>query len=118
MIKKIITIVLITFASSVIWAQSQVDGTWDFSMSSPFGSLVSAKVTMKIEGATLTGQFDMGDGRKWPIEEGTVQGNEIAFKLNRDGASMTYVMNATVDGNSIKGTANAMGSVVDWSMSK
>jgi len=31
---------------------------------------------------------------------------------------MTYVMNATVDGNSIKGTANAMGSVVDWSMSK
>ena len=118
MIKKVITIVLITFASSVIWAQSQVDGTWDFSMSSPFGALVSAKVTMQIEGATLAGEFDMGGGRKWPIEEGTVQGNEIAFKINRDGASMTYVMNATVDGNSIKGTANAMGSVVDWSMSK
>ena len=116
--KKVITIVLITFASSVIWAQSQADGTWDFSMSSPFGALISAKVTMKIEGATLTGEFDMGGGRKWPIEEGTVQGNEIAFKINRDGASMTYVMNATVDGNSIKGSASAMGSVVDWSMSK
>ena len=118
MIKKIITIALVTFASSTIWAQSQVEGMWDFSMSSPFGALVGAKVTMKIEGSTLTGEFDLGGGRTWPIEEGTIQGNEITFKINRDGASMTYEMNAIVEGNSIKGTASAMGTIVDWSMSK
>ncbi|MDP6653829.1 MAG: hypothetical protein QGF90_17260 [Gammaproteobacteria bacterium] len=117
MIRKALMLALVTFASSTIWAQSPIDGTWNFSMDSPMGS-ISATVTMKSEGATLTGEFDMGGGRKWPIEAGTIEGNNISFEIDRDGASMTYVMNASVDGNSIIGTASAMGSVVDWSMSK
>jgi hypothetical protein len=66
----------------------------------------------------LTGEFDLGNGRKWSIEEGRIDGNNISFKINRDGASMTYAMSAQVTGDEFTGTANAMGSVVDWSMKR
>jgi len=116
MIRKALMATLLTFASATSWAQSPLDGTWNFSMDSPMGS-INAIVTMQSEGATLTGEFDMGGGRKWPIEAGIIEDNKISFELDRDGA-MTYMMSASVDGNTITGTASAMGSVADWSMSK
>jgi hypothetical protein len=93
------------------------EGMWDFTLNSQMGSL-KAKVTMAVEDTALTGQFDLGNGRTWPIENGTVDGDSIAFKLNRDGARMTYVMTGNVEGDSIKGVAAAMGSTVEWSMSR
>ena len=54
-------------------------------MSSQMGS-VDAVVTLKAEAGVLTGQFDLGNGRTWPIEEGTIEGSSINFKINRDGA--------------------------------
>jgi len=86
-------------------------------MNNPMGS-VDAKVIMATEGSTLTGEFDLGGGRKWPIEEGKIEGNIISFNINRDGAAMTYVMNGRVAEGLINGTASAMGTIVEWSMSK
>jgi hypothetical protein len=86
-------------------------------MNSPQGS-VTAKVIMKIEGAELTGEFDLGGGRTWPIEEGTIDGGDIAFSITRDGASMTYEMSGTIEGDSITGVASAMGTTIDWSMTR
>lgn len=117
MTRTLFSFALLMLASTSLWAQSPADGMWDFTMNSEMGASTS-KVTMKAEGAVLTGEFDMGAGRKWVIEEGTIDGNTIAFKINRDGASMTYVMTGTVDGGSIKGTAEAMGTTVDWSMTR
>lgn len=114
---RVLALVLFMFASSSLWAQSQVDGTWDFSMNSPMGS-ASAKVIMKSEGSRLTGEFDLGGGRKWPIEDGTIDGSNIAFSITRDGASMTYEMSGTIEGDSIKGVASAMGTTIDWSMTR
>ncbi|MFT6092324.1 MAG: hypothetical protein ACJA2Q_000207 [Pseudohongiellaceae bacterium] len=96
-------------------AQSPADGVWNFAMSSQMGS-VDAIVTIETDGAMLTGVFDVGGGRTWEMEEGRVDGANISFKINRDGAMMTYVMSGNVDGNMINGTASALGSVVDWSM--
>ncbi len=117
MTRKALALVLLMFVSSSLWAQSQVDGTWDFSMNSPMGA-VSAKVIMKSEGSRLTGEFDLGGGRKWPIEEGTIDGSNIALSITRDGASMTYEMSASIEGDSIEGIASAMGTTVDWSMTR
>jgi len=77
---------------------------------------VDAIVTIETDGAMLNGVFDVGRGRTWEMEEGRVDGTNISFKINRDGAMMTYAMSGTVDGNIINGTASALGSVVDWSM--
>ena len=79
---------------------------------------VDAVVTLKAEACVLTGQFDLGNGRTWPIEEGTIEGNSINIKINRDGASMTYVMTATLQGNTADAIASALGSNVPWTMTR
>ena len=112
----LITIALFTTTATSL-AESPVDGQWDFHMSSQMGT-VDAVVTMLTQDGTLTGEFDLGNGRKWAIEEGTIEGNQIKFNINRDGAAMTYVMAATVEGNQVNGTASAWGSTVPWSMSR
>lgn len=117
MIRIIFAFIVLTFAYGTASAQSEVSGSWTFSMDSPNGS-VGADVTLVAAGESLTGEFDMGGGRKWPIEEGTISGGKIAFKINRDGSSMTYVMTGTVEGNAIAGIASAMGTEIEWSMSK
>lgn len=110
--------VLIAFLCAVarIGAQSPADGNWAFTLSSPMG-VVEAKVQMKSDGETLTGTFTV-NGAEWPIEEGTIKGDEVAFVLNRPGAAMSYAMKGTVKGDTVTGTAHAMGATVDWSMAR
>ena len=96
-------------------SSSVADGTWDFTMSSPFGAL-TATVIMTAQGDTLTGSFDLGDGRTWPIDEGVAEGNEISLRLDRDGSPMAYGMLATIEGDSISG--NAMGTEAPWTMTR
>ena len=86
-------------------------------MSSPFGAL-NATVIMTTDGNTLTGSVDLGGGRIWPIEDGVANGNEISFRIDRDGSPMVYNMSATVDGDSVSGSASAMGTEVPWSMTR
>jgi len=111
------TILILLTSCSTNASLSPADGTWDFSMSSPFGAL-TATVIMTAEGDTLTGSFDLGDGRTWPIDEGVAEGNEISFRLDRDGSSMVYDMSATIEGDSIIGSASAMGTEVPWTMTR
>lgn len=114
---KALTLTAFALSTMNAYADSAADGVWNFAMSSQMGS-VSAIVTMKTDGDSLTGEFDLGNGRKWPIEDGSIEGDKISFNINRDGASMTYVMSATVEGNTVSGTASAWGSTVPWSMTK
>ena len=98
-------------------APPTADGTWDFTMSSPFGA-VNAVVTLSALGDVLSGTFDLGNGRFWPIEDGVVSSNEIAFKVDRDGSPMVYDMSGTVNGATIVGIARAMGAEAPWSMTR
>ncbi|MCG8415357.1 MAG: hypothetical protein MI746_14155 [Pseudomonadales bacterium] len=117
MIRRFTTAMILGLCTASAYADSAADGVWNFAMSSQMGS-VSATVIMKIDGDQLTGEFDLGNGRKWAIEDGSVDGDKISFNINRDGASMTYVMSATIDGDTVSGTASALGSVVPWSMTR
>ena len=107
---------LVLVASALVSAQSTPDGAWTFTMTSPMGS-VDAAVVMKTEGGTLTGTFEVG-GRVWPIEQGTIKGDEIAFSLNRPGASITYEMKGTIAADAVTGQAMAMGATVGWTMAR
>ena len=98
-------------------SSSPADGSWNFTMSSPFGAL-NATVTMAADSGTLVGSFDLGDGRIWPIEDGVADGNEISFRLDRDGSPMVYDMSATVEGDSVNGRASAMGTEAPWTMTR
>jgi hypothetical protein len=114
--RHLLTALLVTSAVVVASAQSGIDGKWAFEMSSPMGS-VTAQVELKAEGSKLTGQFDMGDGRTWAVENGTIEGDSISFTLNRDG-KMTYEMKGKLAGDKIAGVAGAMGTTVEWGMAR
>ncbi len=99
-------------------ASSPADGTWDFTMSSPFGGAVGAKVIMAADGGTLSGSFDLGNGRLLAIENGVVTDSQISFSIQRDGSDMVYEMSATIEGNTATGIAKAMGAEVPWTMTR
>lgn len=117
MLTRLFTLLVLTLFAVPLWAQSTIDGDWDFSMSSPFG-VVRAQVTLITEGDTLSGQFDLGNGRIWPIENGTVSGDSISFSITRDGPNLTYGMRADIDGDSASGVASAMGTTSPWTMTR
>jgi hypothetical protein len=98
-------------------ASSTADGIWDFTMSSPFGA-VNAVVTLDTSGDTLSGTFDLGNGRLWEIEEGVASTSEVTFRIDRDGSPMVYDMSGTVNGRTIVGVARAMGAEAPWSMTR
>lgn len=116
----VLAAVLVAATVAIVVASSPADGTWKFAMSSPMGS-VDADVTFASEGETLTGNFALGGGRTWTVEEGTVKGDAITFAINRDrpsGGTMRYDMKGTVKGDTISGTASAMGQSLDWTMTR
>ena len=102
---------------SALSAQSSVDGFWDFVMTGPAGD-VTAVVDLFVDGSDLIGQFDLGNGNIWPIDEGSVNGNTISFKLTRGNSDVTYQMTANVQGDQVSGKATAMGTTADWTMTR
>lgn len=117
MFVRLISIAVISFIPLTLHAQSAADGRWNFSMTSPFGE-ISAIVTLASQGDVLTGQFDLGGGRIWPVNQGLVKDNTITFNVIRDGASFTYQMTATIDGDKVIGQAAAMGTTAPWAMTR
>ncbi len=107
---------LVSCTSSTV-TNSPADGVWDFKMTSPFGA-ISANVSMQAAGSQLSGTFDLGDGRIWPIQNGSIADNQLSFSLSRDGSPMIYEMSGVVDGGGVSGLAKAMGIEAPWEMTK
>ena len=118
--RLLLALTLVLLATGQPSVMAPIDGTWNFAMSSPMGT-VEAVVTLKADGTTLTGQFDLGGGRVWTIDAGAIDGDRITFQIERDrpsGGGMTYDMAGTLKGDTIAGAASAMGTTVDWTMSR
>ena len=112
-----ILLIIVLAACSSNQDRSVIDGKWDFSMTSPFG-VVTASVTTIGTGEKLSGSFDLGNGRVWQIENGTVAEESISFSIDRDGSPMVYEMSAVIDGDVATGVARAMGAEAPWSMTR
>ena len=78
------------------------DGTWTTTMNTPMGAQ-NGTMELKTEGNTLTGTLSGPQG-SLDIEDGTVDGNSLAFKASvTSPMAMTLEFSATVDGDSISG---------------
>ncbi len=78
------------------------DGTWTTTMNTPMGAQ-NGTMELKTEGGTLTGTLSGPQG-SLDIEDGTVDGNNLAFKAHvTTPMAMTLEFSATVDGDSISG---------------
>ena len=79
-----------------------VDGNWKITLSTPLGDR-DATLTLKSDGGTLTGK-QAADGTEADIVEGTVSGNDVAWKAAiTDPMPLTLAFSGTVDGDSISG---------------
>lgn len=103
--------ILFLFAfTCALFGESKADGEWGWKMASPFGEL-KAKAILKSADGKLTGAFWLDESRKLDIEDGTIAGDKLTFTLKRSrpsGGSMTYKMTATVDGDTMRGSAEAV----------
>jgi hypothetical protein len=80
-----------------------VDGIWNVKMETPMGTR-PATLTLKADGATLTGTMG-GDAGTTDIFDGTVSGDNIAFKANIvQPMALTLEFTATVAGDVITGS--------------
>ena len=80
-----------------------VDGTWKLVVNTPMGAQESTLV-ISSSGATLTGTQSAGSGEGRPIDEGTVDGNDIAWKASiTKPMAMTLDFSGTVDGDTLTG---------------
>jgi hypothetical protein len=80
-----------------------VDGTWNVKMETPMGTR-AATVTLKAEGATLTGTMGGAEGST-DIFDGTANGNSVFWKTNiTSPMPLTLEFTATVEGDAISGS--------------
>jgi len=94
--------------SVVAFAQKPVNvaGKWETSSPGRDGQTQTSTITLEQTGDKLKGTIEGGRGGAAPLE-GTVTGNKVAFKVTRtrqDGQTMTIEYNATVEGDTMKGT--------------
>jgi hypothetical protein len=95
-----------------------VAGGWNMKMQAPQGE-VEFKFTLKADGDNLTGTFD---NEKLVIEKASFADKTLKMTVNRDKGTMVYEMKATLDGDTLKGTAETdMGgspATVEWSATR
>ncbi len=90
---------------------ANVDGSWDTVTHSPMGDQ-KATLTVNSSGDSFTGNYSGAMGTT-EINDGKVDGDKLSWSLNITvPMPMTLTVEATVDGDTIKGnvTAGAFGS--------
>ena len=80
-----------------------VDGTWKLTIETPMGTQESTLV-LSTAGGQLTGTQSAPNGGSKPIEEGSADGNNVAWDASiSKPMPMTLKFSGTVDGDSISG---------------
>jgi hypothetical protein len=80
------------------------DGNWSVVVATPMGER-RGTLSVKTEGTTLKGSQMADDGNSADIFDGTVNGNEVSWKVSiTDPMPMTLEFTGTVDGDEIAGT--------------
>src|SRR5208282_5913508 len=86
---------------------AKVAGTWEMTSQGQNGPMTQT-LTITQDGGTIKGTVT---GRRGDAPlEGTVTGNKVSFTVKRqtqDGDTMVIQYNATVDGDSLKGTVHS-----------
>ncbi|MGD1049694.1 MAG: hypothetical protein ABR947_01325 [Solirubrobacteraceae bacterium] len=83
-----------------------VDGKWNITLNTPMGQQTST-IELISDGSGLTGT-QSGNNESGPIYDGSVEGDTATWKVNiTRPMPLTVTFNATVEGDSISGTAKA-----------
>jgi hypothetical protein len=109
--KKVCMLMICLFAvAGLALAQAKVDGKWSAEIQGGRGPQMLT-LTLKNDGGKLTGTVEGGRGGAIPIEEGTVSGNTLKFKMKQmgRGGEVVFTYTGTISGDEIKFTRQAEG---------
>ena len=122
--KRAGTIIALIMACMLVFSLSataedaaKVGGTWEMTMQGRQGTMTNT-LTIDQSGNKFKGTLK-GQRGETPIE-GTVDGNKIAFTVEREtpNGKMTMNYTGTVDGDNIKGTVKIMDNEREWTAKK
>ena len=84
-----------------------IDGTYNITIHTPMGDQ-EAKLTLKTDGSTLTGNSESAMAGISEIEDGKVNGNELTWTENVKTPMGPFTLNVTVtvEGDKISGEVN------------
>ena len=108
---KVCMLLICMFAvAGLALAQAKVDGKWTGEIAGGRGPQ-AVTFTLKNDGGKLTGSQAGGRGGELAIEEGTVSGNTIKFKVRQVGRGGEQIFNytGTISGDEIKFTRTQEG---------
>lgn len=113
----LIGMMLVVSLVAVAQDAAKVGGTWEMTSQGRQGPMTST-LTIDQTGNKFKGTLKGARGET-PIE-GTVDGNKIAFTVERETPNGKFTMNytGTVDGDSIKGTAKMGEREMEWTAKK
>lgn len=80
---RIVTLVLVLAAFALSAFAGDVSGKWKYSFTTPNGDTRESSMTLKADGAKLTGTME-GRGGSVEIQEGKVDGDNISFVVVRN----------------------------------
>lgn len=80
---RFVTLVLVLTAFAISAFAGDVSGKWKYSFTTPNGDSRESTMTLKAEGAKLTGSME-GRGGPVEIQEGKVDGDNISFVVVRN----------------------------------
>jgi hypothetical protein len=97
--KRIAALVLITISALV----SDLTGTWSGSFKVDGGDHnVPQRFTLKQQGKSLSGSGGPNASEQYPIEEGSVEGNQVTFQVTTGEWKFTYHLRLLTE-DSLKG---------------
>ena len=83
----------------------KVDGTWEWSFTTPNGQTFEQKAKLKQDGEKLTGVIIGRNNQETEIKDGKIKDGELSFTVTRErqGQTMTTKYAGKIDGDKIKG---------------
>jgi hypothetical protein len=84
MIKKIILMTALIAVASCVALAADIDGKWTATMQGRDGGTQTQTLILTASGTSLTGSLDGGRGGAVDISDGTVDGNNVSFKVTRN----------------------------------
>jgi hypothetical protein len=113
---KFTLLALSLLVASPVFAQTDITGDWDVTVTSPQGTNTTP-VTFKQEGGKVSGMFKSPQGTL-PFDGGTMTGSDLkfTFTINAQGMELPITLTGKVDGATITGKADFGGFAEgDWS---
>ena len=110
--RLILSLALATVTLTTAAAAQSIAGEWDATMNTPGGAR-TFKIVFEVKGDSLSGTVKRASGDV-PLR-GTIKGNTVKFwySVTYNGNDLTVTMNATVDGDAMKGTVDFAGAGED-----